>query len=231
MFFPAPFKARHAKRTFVSSPEDEASSPTRRVIECALDAARQTLDVEINEVIERARGLPWSPGTWPGEHYKLLAGFVAMLQPRSVIEIGTFTGISALCLKKYLPAEGTLTTFDLVPWREFKDTVLNADDFADGKLRQIIADLAQPDEFNKHTALLAEAEFLFIDGPKDRRFEPAVAKLLSTVKFKKTPWVVFDDIRDRNMLAFWRELDKPKLDISSFGHWTGTGLVYWENRG
>jgi hypothetical protein len=30
------------------------------------------------------------------------------------------------------------------------------------------------------------------------------------------------------MLRFWRELKKPKLDISSFGHWTGTGMVMWE---
>jgi len=45
--------------------------------------------------------------------------------------------------------------------------------------------------------------------------------------FKTELWVIFDDIRDLNMLQFWRDIAPPKLDLSSFGHWTGTGLVRW----
>jgi hypothetical protein len=30
-----------------------------------------------------------------------------------------------------------------------------------------------------------------------------------------------------NMLDIWYHLDKPKLDMTSFGHWSGTGLVQW----
>ncbi|MGH7312141.1 MAG: hypothetical protein ACREJV_03130 [Candidatus Rokuibacteriota bacterium] len=30
-----------------------------------------------------------------------------------------------------------------------------------------------------------------------------------------------------NMLAIWREIRMPKLDVTSFGHWSGTGLVEW----
>lgn len=229
IFFPAPFKARHAKRTFVSSPDDEASRPDRALIEFALDAVRRTLDVDISEVAQRAGNLGWRPDNWPGEHYRLLAGMVDLLQPKCVIEIGTFTGISAFCLKKYLPAGSTITTFDLVPWNNFDDTALRSDDFADGRLKQEIADLSNPSIFRNYMPLLAQADFMFIDGPKDNRFEPALAQLLNTIQFTRAPWVVFDDIRDLNMLKFWRELDKPKLDISSFGHWTGTGLVRWEN--
>jgi hypothetical protein len=29
------------------------------------------------------------------------------------------------------------------------------------------------------------------------------------------------------MLDIWYNLDKPKLDLTSFGHWSGTGLVEW----
>jgi hypothetical protein len=36
---------------------------------------------------------------------------------------------------------------------------------------------------------------------------------------------MFDDTRLPSMLKFWRELDYPKLDFTSFGHWSGTGLV------
>jgi hypothetical protein len=36
----------------------------------------------------------------------------------------------------------------------------------------------------------------------------------------------FDDIRVPNMIAIWRSITRPKLDLTSFGHWSGTGLTY-----
>jgi hypothetical protein len=38
---------------------------------------------------------------------------------------------------------------------------------------------------------------------------------------------MFDDIRLWNMLRTWRTINRPKLDLTSFGHWSGTGLVDW----
>lgn len=227
VFFPPPFKARHYKRTFVASPDDEASRPTRELIECAAAAVLKTLDVDVSSVSDRMKGGHRWPDTWPGEHYRLLAGFVARFQPRLVVEVGTFTGISALSLLKYLPADGRLVTFDLIPWKDLTDTCLRSEDFADGRLTQQLADLADPGVFRRHADLIAKADLLFVDGPKDRKFEPAFARNLDTLDFPRPPLVIFDDIRDMNMLRFWRELGKPKLDLSSLGHWTGTGLVSW----
>jgi hypothetical protein len=164
---------------------------------------------------------------WPGEHYRLLAGIVALLQPRTVVEIGTEKGISALCLKQGLPAPGELVTFDVVPWNAVRGTCLTPADFADGRLKQVLADLADAAAFRAHAPLLSRARFLFVDGPKDGRFEPAFAAHLDGLAFEAPPWVLFDDIRDLNMLQFWRDIRHPKLDLSSFGHWTGTGLVRW----
>ena len=39
---------------------------------------------------------------------------------------------------------------------------------------------------------------------------------------------LFDDIKMHTMLKFWRDLPLPKLDITSFGHWSGTGLAEWK---
>jgi len=227
LFMPPPFQSRHSKRTFVSSPDDEASRPTRALIEFALDAVRSTLDVEIDDVCRGAKCTQWRPETWPGEHYRLLAGLASHLAPKKVFEIGTETGLSALCLLKYLPPSGSLVTFDLIPWDKVPSTCLGPRDFDDGRLSQVLDDLADPEIFRRHAPELAKADLLFVDGPKDRKFEPAFAAHLDTLVFDTPPWVLFDDIRDMNMLKFWRELKKPKLDLSSFGHWTGTGLVYW----
>ncbi|MCX7590152.1 MAG: methyltransferase [Kiritimatiellae bacterium] len=228
LFFPPPFRARHYKRTFVASPEDEASRPDRVLVECMLGVVGKTLDVDISDICSRMQKADWDPALWPGEHYRLLAGFVAYLQPATVVEIGTDTGLSALCLCKYLPSNGRVVTFDLVPWEKIPNSCLSREDFADGRLTQEIADLSKPETFEKYRTLLAKAELFFVDGPKDGRFEYLFSAHLDTLQFSKPPWVIFDDIRDRNMLRLWRELRHPKLDISCFGHWTGTGLVIWK---
>lgn len=229
LLFPPPVKARHVKRTFVSSPDDEASRPTRKVIEMALAVVARALDVDLADVSRRmTESEPRWPDIWPGEHYRLLAGFVAHLQPTTVVEVGTHTGMSALSLKQYLPERSRLVTFDLIKWDDVPGTCLSERDFDDGRLAQIIADLADPDKFRKHRDLLAKAELIFVDGPKDGRFEPAFARHLDEIPFDTPPWVIFDDIRDLHMLQFWRDIRYPKLDMSSFGHWTGTGLACWD---
>ncbi len=119
----------------------------------------------------------------------------------------------------------------MIPWDDVPKSCLVAKDFSDKRLEQEVADLSIPAVFDQHASLLAEADLIFADGPKDGVFEYKFANLLDTLTFAKTPYVVFYDIRERNMLRFWREMNKPKLDISSFGHWTGTGLVMWEQTG
>src|SRR5436305_14334344 len=58
---------------------------------------------------------------WPGEHYRLLAALVKLLQPKRVVEVGTFRGLSALALKKFLPVAGKIATFDIVPGESVSD--------------------------------------------------------------------------------------------------------------
>jgi len=44
---------------------------------------------------------------------RLLTALVAMLRPRSVLEIGTFTGYSALSMAEALPPDGRIVTCDI----------------------------------------------------------------------------------------------------------------------
>jgi predicted O-methyltransferase YrrM len=187
VFLPPPFQARHYKRTFIASPEDENSRPNRELIECVLDVTRKTLDIDISDVVCRVPPADWNPDFWPGEHYRLLAGLVAHLQPKTVIEIGTDTGLSALCLKKYLPDGGQVITFDVIPWNKISASCLKGDDFSDGRLNQEVADLSSKDVFNKYAPLLAQADLIFADGPKDGAFEYRFIELLETLDLPKAP--------------------------------------------
>jgi len=46
---------------------------------------------------------------------RLLKMLVHMVQPRSVLEIGTFTGYSSLSMAEALPSDGSITTLDINP--------------------------------------------------------------------------------------------------------------------
>ncbi len=227
LFVPPPVKARHVKRTYVTSPDDRPGAPTREMILLALDAARQSLDTDLSEIGARIPSGPRWTDLWPGEHYRLLAAFVRLLQPKAVVEVGTFTGLSSLALKQLLPAGSTVHSFDLIPWREIPGTILRESDFQDGRLVQILGDLADPAFFAKHANLFSDATLIFADGPKDGKFEPAFYRQLNALSRSTDAWVLWDDILDLHMLQLWRDIERPKLDLTSFGHWTGTGLMHW----
>lgn len=199
------------------------------LIDLALRAAQEAWHTELPELSGRvaADGNDFTR-IWPGEHYRLLAALVKLLQPKRILEVGTFRGLSALALKKFLPSDGRITTFDVAPWDSIPETCLLPEDFEDERLRQQIGDLSDAAVFELHRGLIQETELLFVDGPKDGVFERKLLQQLEAVDFHKPLLVVMDDIRFWNMLAIWQDIARPKLDLTSFGHWSGTGLVEWQ---
>jgi hypothetical protein len=213
--------------TMLLSP-DPKDRPNRELMRMALAACKvATSEVDFSDIAARPGCKPWLT-VWPGEHYKLLAGLMKVLRPAVAIEIGTAEGLSALAMKKYMPQEGKVITVDIVPWDQISDTLLTRADFEDGRLMQRLGDLADRETFEANRELISSAEFLFIDGPKDNKFEWTLLEYLKTVRFRKPPILMFDDTRLWSMLKFWRDLPYPKLDLTSLGHSSGTGLVQWE---
>jgi predicted O-methyltransferase YrrM len=221
---------RHKEQSIIMSADDDPGRPNDRLIQLALDAVAAARVETLPLLAGRGGADIRYANVWPGEHYKLLAGIVAVLKPKRIIEIGTLTGLSALALRQRLPVGGELITFDIVPWQNCNPS-LRAGDFADGQMRQILADLTQPQVFAQHQPLLEQADLFFIDAAKDGVCEPRLIQHLNQCRFAKPPIVIFDDIRLMNMVYIWRSIDKPKLDLTSFGHWSGTGIIEWINSG
>ena len=69
------------------------------------------------------------------------------------------------------------------------------------------------------------ASLIFLDGPKNGRFEGQLLQHLTGLEPLPGRLLVVDDIRFVNMIDFWTSIASPKLDLTSFGHWSGTGLV------
>jgi predicted O-methyltransferase YrrM len=183
------------------------------------------------------RGVPEWINRWPGEHYRLLTALVQELAPQRVVEIGTFTGMSSMAITAALPAAGRLTTFDIMHWSEIakaqggansEPTCFRAEDFTTGTVTQVVADLADLRTAQAYAEVLRNAEFIFVDGPKDGVFERRLLDNFRVIGLHAGTLLMFDDIRLLNMVEIWDEIDLPKLDLTGFGHFTGTGLVEWQ---
>jgi predicted O-methyltransferase YrrM len=219
-----PVHARHVEWSAVSSADDLFPQPTPDLIGLAMKAIEAASSISLSEIATRcgtAEEATWVE-QWPGEHYRLLAALVDVVGAREVVEIGTYRGLGALALR----AGGAerVVTYDVVPWPDISGSVLRQSDF-DGPLEQRLADLSSADVFANERVVLQNADLIFLDGPKDGRFEPLFIDQLVGLERKLPQLLVIDDIRLLVMLQLWRDLPLPKLDLTSFGHWSGTGLA------
>ncbi len=196
------------------------------IIYAAIPEARK---IDHSDISAKMPGPPYWPDIWPGEKYKLLSALVVVLQPQIVVEIGTSTGLSAMSIKKHLPVSGRLYTFDLRPWNVVPNTVLAESDFADGRMLQITDDLSDKLMFENHADVLRNASIVFIDIGVDklRREEKKILGNFETLNFKTNPIFILNDIRLDEMVTVWEGIRRPKQDVTSFGHWSGNGLVDW----
>ena len=97
---------------------------------------------------------------------RLLKMLVQMVQPKNVLEVGTFSGYSALCLAEGLPDDGHLYTFEINDEMEdFTRPWLENSDYAD-KIRFYIGDALE-----RVPQLDLTFDLAFIDGDKRKYIE------------------------------------------------------------
>ena len=206
---------------------DDHGPPTDRLLDLALAAVSAARTEDMRGISARMPAQPRWPDIWPGEHYKLLAGIVRVMRPSVIVEIGTYQGLSALALAQNMPSGSRLHTFDVIAHDRIPGNVFRSGDFDGGRIVPLVADLTQDAVFQQHRALMARADLIFVDAAKDGRMERVFLRQFETMQFANKPIVMFDDIRVWNMLGIWRDVRRPKLDLTSFGHWSGTGLIDW----
>ena len=215
-------KSRHSESSFISSLDDDISTQNphgliQLVASASIIASRLNLRSDPNLSDSK-----WF-NIYPGEHYRLLAALIILMNPRAIVDVGTYTDMSARIALDYAAEDAEISTFDIISYDKF-DTHLNTTDF-NKNFRQHAVDLALEDNFNFYRDKLDNADIIFLDGPKNAQFELSFLGKLTTLSSKKEKLLILDDIRFDNMWEIWRDIDSPKFDATSFGHWSGTGLV------
>jgi predicted O-methyltransferase YrrM len=217
--------AADSRWSVISTVYDQPGSFDPDLLDLALRAARRAAALRLTDIEDRCdpQNKVWV-STWPGEHYRFIAALAIELEPETVVEVGTFKGQGALSLASH--PGSTVVTYDIVPWGEFDDTALRTTDFESQQIVQRIGDLGNDSYRAQELETLRAADLVFIDGPKDGSWEQsAVPRLLADLTDRRR-LVVFDDVRLVEMVQVWRDLPYAKLDVTSLGHWSGTGLLW-----
>ena len=162
---------------------------------------------------------------FPGEHYYLLRILSKELKRKFWLEIGTYNGESAYHIL-HNNDDVKLVSFDILPIQDFS----NRHFFNNNNFTQIISDLSQNDNFLKYESVIKNSDVIFLDGPKNVKFEKNFLKLLSKIEFRPGTILIMDDIKTRNLIGLYSRIISPKIDVSTFGHFSGTAIIDLSNK-
>jgi len=143
------------------------------------------------------------------EHYKLLAYFSSIYNNTTLLDIGTYKGCSALALS--FNKNNTVKSYDIGNFRKLTKHKTNVE--------WVIGDF-----LNEDPKKIQNSPFIMLDIDHTGKTERAILDFL--VKINWHGILMLDDIHlNQEMEDFWSTIKFSKKDITSFGHYSGTGLV------
>ena len=160
------------------------------------------------------------------EPYRLIACLAAVLKDsdRAMVDIGTYMGTSALALA--LDAHQPVVTYDVFDWVASKAPPVAQTVKTRANVTAKVMDCRTSSELNN---VLKTAPLIVLDiDPHDGIEERAIMADLEHVGYSGV--VVTDDIHlNQSMETFWAGVaGNHKVDATALGHWSGTGLVYYD---
>lgn len=145
------------------------------------------------------------------EHYRLLTYFSNILNEENIIDIGTYRGTSAVALSQN--KRNNVLSIDIEN-RRISDTENSSVEFYIGNFITD-ADLQRR---------ILSSKFIFLDIDHLYENEIWLYDFLVGNGWKGT--IVCDDIHLNDpMKKFWSEVQHEKIDITKYGHWSGTGVI------
>lgn len=145
-------------------------------------------------------------------HYRLLSYLSTLYQDKTILDIGTYTGASAFALS--FNKKNKVISMDIK--KSNKKLYNNQFPNIEFKIMNVL----------KHPELIDSASLIFLDtSPHQGGFEKEVYDCLIDSEWKGV--LIADDINLNNeMKSWWSSIDDSlKIDVTKYGHSTGTGLV------
>lgn len=183
------------------------------------------------------------------EHYSMLAYLSTLYNNKTILDIGTFQGGSALALS--YNQNNKVISVDLKYQVEISTNDLSNIEFLEGDI--LSNNLINP----KKTTSIPTTGLLGFESPTSQIKGPELIQSASLILYDtvhngiiekefhdhliKTNWkgiCIWDDIKYRwngdirqGMQDFWNSINNNnKMDITKYSHWTGTGLVWYGDK-
>ena len=212
---------RHFAPTIMYSQEDMKTN--YNLLNISIDAIKIAAN---NELKCGSLDLPDSKflNIFPGEHYRLINALVKVTKSHNVVEIGTGSGLGTLSLQDGID-KIKVVSFDVRKLDEMRHAShFSSDDLNNDRIVLKTADLSNNKIFIENFSILDSADLIFLDARKDLYYHN-LGKQFSKLNKKENKLLIIDDIKHVSMIDYWRSISSPKIDLSSFGHWSGTGIV------
>jgi hypothetical protein len=177
-----------------------------------MDISEKIFNIDLTNYSKYINGFEWFLKDC-GEHYKLLS-FLASQIPagETVVDIGTRTGASAVALSTNPNIK--VITYDIEYHLPERPNILDIPNI-DFRMKDGIKDF---ESYSSSSLILLDVD------PHDGVQEKVFINMLIENNYKG--YVLCDDIYfNDEMKEFWNWVPVPKLDISNYGHWSGTGII------
>lgn len=159
------------------------------------------------------------------EPYRLLYYLTNLFNDSKIIDLGTSNGASALALSANKTNQ--IYSFDIIDRCE-TSFLQNENSFEKAPSFQNV-DFIVTQDFTKYIDLFLNSPFIYLDIAHDGIWENILLDLLTKNNYKGI--MVLDDIHAfPEMEILWNKLTFNKVDITSYGHWSGTGLIDFSNK-
>ncbi len=146
------------------------------------------------------------------EHYRLLSYLSLSENNITLLDIGTLKGCSALAMS--INQTNKVYSFDVGYSFDLNQRPEN--------ITFLIDDVTKPE----YIQIILDSKYILLDTYHDGSFERIFYNHLKSIGYKG--YLLLDDTKlNPEMESFWSDIDLPKKDISSLGHWSGTGVVFF----
>lgn len=152
------------------------------------------------------------------EHYRVLGYIADQVDSPVCIDIGTYYGFSALALASSGKSVITYDVCDWIPDEDVEALTSKTHKNIKGKIMNCEYDMEE----------IIKSDFVVLDvDPHDGIQEVEILGVLEKSGFKGI--VLLDDIHLNDaMKQFWNSIKQKKIDITQYGHWSGSGLVIFD---
>jgi hypothetical protein len=146
------------------------------------------------------------------EHYRLLSFISQTNNNIQILDIGTLKGCSALAFS--INKSNNVISIDIASQVDLYGVPENVKFIIDNILSE------------KYVDTILNSKYILLDTFHDGTFEKEFHQHLIDIKYYGV--VIFDDIKlNPQMIEFWNSISNNKLELTSIGHVTGTGVVFY----